>query len=360
MNRGRHQITPSFGHGSIINCLDVRKIAMKRYLKIGLGFALSLGLIIWMAMSLQWQEISRALLAVHLWAFIPATAVIAIHFLLRTYRWQILLGNRSDVPLLDLWEAFFLGNFATFILPARAGEFVRPLYLSVRTPVPFSTALSSVVIERFLDLATVLGSFALIAIFQPGLPEWAISGAAALGVLAGGIFLFILVALIARQPVERLVVWGGGLLPKKLGGPLGNFAIGIIEGVQVLRGMRALLAVLLLTLAVWATSYLVYYVSFWFFDIEPSVMMAVVVGVVVALAVAAPSAPGFIGVFQAGCLAGFAIFGVSEDIAAAYAIVTHLHLYLIMMIYGPIILLRRGISLRGILAHSGTAKKTGI
>jgi uncharacterized membrane protein YbhN (UPF0104 family) len=48
------------------------------------------------------------------------------------------------------------------------------------------------------------------------------------------------------------------------------------------------------------------------------------VTVMVAIAVAAPSAPGYVGALQLGCVLALAIFGVSESQAIAYSIVLHI------------------------------------
>ena len=45
---------------------------------------------------------------------------------------------------------------------------------------------------------------------------------------------------------------------------------------------------------------------------------------IVAIAVSVPSAPGYIGAFQLGCVLGLAIFGIPESEAIAYSIVLHL------------------------------------
>ncbi len=53
-----------------------------------------------------------------------------------------------------------------------------------------------------------------------------------------------------------------------------------------------------------------------------------------ALAVAAPSSPGFVGVYQVGCTLGFAIFAISENTAITFAILSHVFQYIIFSVYG--------------------------
>ena len=53
----------------------------------------------------------------------------------------------------------------------------------------------------------------------------------------------------------------------------------------------------------------------------------------------APSAPGFIGVFQAGCVVGLGLFGIGEELAVAYSIVTHAHQFLYICGVGLLVIL---------------------
>src|ERR671911_240084 len=50
---------------------------------------------------------------------------------------------------------------ATFLLPARAGEVIRPYLLARREGLPATAAFATIILERLLDLVTVLGLFAV-------------------------------------------------------------------------------------------------------------------------------------------------------------------------------------------------------
>ena len=76
------------------------------------------------------------------------------------------------------------------------------------------------------------------------------------------------------------------------------------------------------------------------FSIETQTIMGTTIAVLVALAVAAPSAPGFIGVYQTGCIAGFAIFGLNKELAIAYSLVTHITQYIGIVSYGVYLLFK--------------------
>jgi uncharacterized membrane protein YbhN (UPF0104 family) len=81
-------------------------------------------------------------------------------------------------------------------------------------------------------------------------------------------------------------------------------------------------------------------------NISTTVVMPVAVSVIIALAVAAPSAPGFIGIYQVGCIGALRLYEVSNDQAVAFALVSHLVQYLTVLLFGLVCLRRQGIRWR--------------
>jgi uncharacterized membrane protein YbhN (UPF0104 family) len=70
----------------------------------------------------------------------------------------------------------------------------------------------------------------------------------------------------------------------------------------------------------------------------------------VAGAVSAPSAPGFIGTFQAGCVLALALFGVSRADAIPFAFVVWAVPWVVQIALGVVFLLRENVSFRDIQA----------
>lgn len=318
----------------------------------GLGLLVSGGLVLWMCFSLDWSEVGGHLVGMRYWIFAPATAVFVLHFVGRAWRWRFLLPAGGRVPLRSSFDSIMVGNFATYILPLRAGEFIRPYMLSMNTSYSFPAAFVSVVIERFFDLGAVLLSFAVMVLYVPGLPEWVHKGAAALGVLAAAIAVFIVAGSFFSERILALCRLFLRPLPLKLGAAVTKFLEEFLEGARVLRGARTLFAVVALTAVVWGLCYLMTYLLLLLSpDFAPSAWLAVSIGVIVALAVAAPSAPGFVGVYQVGCIAAFQLFGVSREAAVAYALVTHLYQYVLVVVFGMVGLMRNGLSLKDLSAR---------
>lgn len=311
-----------------------------------LGAALSIGLILWMVLHLEWQAVREQLRTMQLWPLIPATLVMVAHYQLRALRWRYLLSQGPAFRLASLRDAIYIGTFATYVLPLRAGEFVRPFYLTRKEQVSFSSAFVSVVIERFFDLVMVLLTFGIALQFLSGLPALVYDGATSLTALAAGILLFIVLGGLFPDAILRLVRTVLHPLPKKVSGLFLSFAEELLGGAKVVHDWRRLAVVTFLTVLVWGSCFLQFYFYLWAFDVTPSAFMAITVAVIVSLAVAAPSAPGFIGVYEVGCIAAFALFGVSREIGAAYALVSHAHQFIYIVLYGPYLLWRSNLSLR--------------
>ena len=307
-----------------------------------------------MAISLNWTEVLAAMKQVSPWPFLLALLIAFAHFILRALRWRYLLPETASPPKLKiLFDSMMAGNFASYVLPLRAGEFVRPFLLSRQSSYAFPTAFVSVVIERFFDLVTVLLSFAVLLVFLPNLDPLVYKGAQALGVVAVGILVVMLVGTFLPNLLTAISSKVASYLPQKLGAGIRKFTTDFLHGLSVLRHHGNLLRVVALTAVVWGSCYLLFYTFLFAFPLTPTVLAGVAVAVITALAVAAPSAPGFIGVYQAGCIIALKAFGVSEEMAAAYGIITHLFHYAVTIGYGVILLNRYNMRMKDLQAQPG-------
>jgi uncharacterized membrane protein YbhN (UPF0104 family) len=141
------------------------------------------------------------------------------------------------------------------------------------------------------------------------------------------------------------------LLPARLGGQAYGFAQGFVKALEMLDSPAAYLRAFGWSLYLWLAISIVYVFGFWAFhlDIEP-LRGALVLTTLVAIAVSVPSAPGFIGSFQLGCVLGLRIFGIPESPALAYSIVLHLTQFVGVIGAGLYSLWSENISLREVEA----------
>ena len=317
-----------------------------------LGWSISIGLLVWIANGLDWKELGQALLHVNYWILIPLTIFFLLHYFLRAFRSRFLLPPGAVPPTRILFDALMIGNMASYLLPLRAGEFLRPYLLSKDSSYSFAVTFSSVVIERFFDLAMVLVLLSLVSPHIPELPFWAQNGTTALSFVGGAIFVFMIFSAFFPSLVLKAIDLFLNIVPARLHQKGHDFFKSLMEGAAVLRSPKRLFATIGFTLLVWATVWVMMYLGLMMLNITTSAaLLALTLTVIVALAVAAPSAPGFIGVFQTAFVASFFLFSLPKEDAMACSLVLHSHQFLCICSYGAWALAKRGQTLSGTISQ---------
>ena len=80
----------------------------------------------------------------------------------RAARWQVMLAPIGPTRFAVALRATIIGFAASFVLPARAGEVIRPWLLARREGLPVAAAFATILLERVLDLVTVLALLGLV------------------------------------------------------------------------------------------------------------------------------------------------------------------------------------------------------
>ncbi len=320
---------------------------MKNFLKLLFGIGISFLALFFAFRGVDFAKIGSIMRSLSWWPLAGMFLFLAIHFVVRALRWRYLLPEvtESRPGLRALFDSMMLGAFASSILPLRAGEFVRPLVLAKWTTFSFSTAFVSVVIERFFDLSAVLLTFAIITPFLPHVPPEAVLAAYSLGGMALCLLGFLACSCLFPAFIRGTVAWCAQLLPQRLGRFITGFVNDLVDGASVVKTPSRLCAIVVLTALVWATAYLQFFAMLLMFPGEPTLLLSATVGVFVALAIAVPSAPGFLGVFQIGCVGACALFHYPLEVSQAFSLVAHAISYLATIIIGGWLLVAHGLSI---------------
>lgn len=313
--------------------------------KVIFSFIISVGLILLIYFKTDWEKVGEAFKNIdgRLWYLIPALLLFMLHYVFRTIRWSYLLGMKTK--FWTRYNAIQFGNFTTYILPFRAGEFLRPFYLCKKENLSYPSTFISIVTERFFDLAMALIFFAVMLLVLDNVPSIIYVGAWSLSGLAIFIFLFIILAIFYGNILFWFLDKMKGVCPQNIFKKLHTILESLIEGVKPLKNFKNFMMTTILTLIVWISTVAFYYAFLFLFFDKPSLSLALTIVVFIAFAVALPSAPGFIGVFQTACIMAFTLCGESKDLAVAYSIISHVSHYLIFMIYGGVLLLVSGVRL---------------
>jgi uncharacterized protein (TIRG00374 family) len=276
---------------------------------------------------------------------LPSLAVFFAMYALRAWRWAVLLGDARFWPT---WHANTIGYFFNVTLPLRLGEIARAYVVSKNEGIPMARALSAVLVERLLDLASVVLLFAAFALRIPMGPTFtraATIGSIALVVCVAGSVLVVL----RGQAVER------ALAPRlaRLGANRAEAILGrfrqIREGLASVGSARRMGQCVLLTVAVWAVTIVLAAVCLKAFLPEMDFVRPGFMVVSANLGGALPSAPGGLGIVQGFATSALVLpFGVPESTALAYVLVWSLGQQLILILLGFVSIGRVGLSFREI------------
>ncbi len=167
------------------------------YVRLGAGLLIAAGALVWTFSRVNFAEFANALRSANWIWFLPAAGFFLASLLIRATRWSSLMGGTA------FWTTFHamnIGYMMNVTLPGRLGEIGRAYVIGERTPVSMTRAVSSVVVERVLDLATVVLMLAAVTPFVPMAPEF-LRGAVIAG--AAVVMFVVLVAIVIWQ-AERL------------------------------------------------------------------------------------------------------------------------------------------------------------
>lgn len=274
------------------------------------------------------------------WWLVPAFAALAVAILVRAYRWQLLFVPAVRPPLHAVWNAVLVGYFFNSVLPARAGEVARVVYLHRRAGVTRTQGATTVVLERGYDTMILLLLFFAALPWLPSV-SWLRAAAVLALVLALGIALAAFAAWRwGGRPLRRIVrplVRSGALSTERVDA----WVHLLDDGLAGLTRPATVVGVAFWT----ALSWLVLSLSNWFvmlsFDLGLSPTAGLLVSVAVAVAMILPASPGALGVFEAATVVALDSYGVPTSEAVSYALVLHALNFVPFVVAGPIAM-RRG------------------
>lgn len=250
---------------------------------------------------------------------VPALAVLGVSIFLRALRWRLLFEPAHRPPIGAVTRALLVGYFFNNLLPARAGEIARIIRLRNEASVPATEAAATVVLERILDVVSLL---VLLFAAMPWLPRVAwIGGAAVLGaaVTIGFVLIAVALALFGERPIRVLLRPLRFVSPERADVAVRHIARGLVAVRRPSVGIVAF--------ALSIVSWLVMAVSVWLLmhgfmnGLAPSAALLVLV--TVNLAMVLPSAPAALGVFEASTVVALHAFGEPQARALSYALVLH-------------------------------------
>jgi glycosyltransferase 2 family protein len=298
---------------------------VRRHLQLIVGVPISLWSIWLLVRDVDLAEVGTQLSHSNWLLLVVCMVSVPVAMTLKCVRWRYLFVEQTAPPFPPLISSLYIGYLMNTVLPARVGEFVRA-YLVGRAPtVGTPAALASIALEKILDLATL--GFVLVGLILTGhlppLPDWmAASAYTSALLLVGG-----LVALVVTFAIRGHIVAFVAVLEERVS-PLRRvrlkaLATSFLDTLAVLARPRVLPRIIFWSVITWSFSAVSLWAAIAGVGISVGLSAILLALVVTNIGMAAPSAPGYVGVFHLLLVESLQPFGVDRSHALGAAVIAH-------------------------------------
>ncbi len=343
---------------------------MKHYkqLIIGLGVA---ALALWYTLrNVPLDELMASFKTVQYVYILPALVLIVAIYVVRAYRWRILLNPLKDIPVKEIYSPLMVGFLAN-VLPARGGEVVRAYLMSKKQSVAFTGVFATIVVERLFDLVMVLALFAYVLVVYSGAFQNAgeVSGlsfetlANQFGIMAAilivALMVFIYMLVTHKEKLLKIVRWFLRPLSEKWREKILHLIDTFSDGLLVARDPAALAKIFFLTALTWVLIIASYYPFYWAYDVgDRSMESLLILVLIVCIMITVLPTPAFLGSFQAGIVVALhEIMQENELMAASFGMIAWAVNFGVVLVLGVYYILHDHISVTKLIEEEEKAEE---
>jgi uncharacterized protein (TIRG00374 family) len=285
----------------------------------------------------------------YIW-LVPGIGVYFIAVWVRAWRWHYLLGPIKKIPTKTMFPITTIGYMGNNIYPARAGEVLRAVILKRKEGVPVSASLATIIVERIFD-GVVMLAFVFVNLpelakltgqsgFVGNIQQVAVIGTA---VFIGALIVFLLAAMFPQMTAKVGLSAIERFTPRRFHERIVSVMSKFLDGLASLRSPFNVLMVFFTSVIIWLLETGKYWLVMQAFDFNVSFFALMLMNGIVNLATTIPSAPGYIGTFDAPGIAVLTAYGVDHATATGYTLTLHVALWLPVTLLGAYFLAREGI-----------------
>ncbi len=293
-----------------------------------------------------WDVIKQA----NYWWILPGIAVYFVAVWVRAWRWHYLLKPIKAIPTHTMFPITAIGYMGNNIYPARAGEVLRAVILKRREGVPVSASLATIIVERIFD-GVVMLAFVFINLpelarltsasgFVGNIQQVAVYGTAA---FTAALIIFLLAAMFPVITAQIGTWFIERFLPLRFRQNVTGIMHKFLDGLASLRSPLNILMVFFTSVIIWLLETIKYWFVMHAFGFSVSFFALMLMNGIVNLATTIPSAPGYIGTFDAPGIAVLGAYGIEQATAAAYTLTLHAALWIPITVLGGYYLAREGV-----------------
>jgi hypothetical protein len=193
--------------------------------------------------------------------------------------------------------------------------------------------------------------------FVGSIQQLALVGTAA---FVGVLLVFLLAAMFPRRTMSVVEWMIARIVPRVWRSRVEPIAARFLEGLTSLRSPRDALMVFITSVVVWLLETGKYWLVMHAFPFEVSYFALMLMNGIVTLTTTIPSAPGYVGTFDAPGIALLSAYGIPRALAAGYTLVLHVALWVPITLVGAWYMTRESLSWASVQAEVGreTTKPT--
>ena len=296
-------------------------------------------------------EIIASLRHVQLGYLLLGAVGVVLFLAIRAVRWRFMLGNAP--PYAPVFHIQNIGYMLTQLLPLRLGDVARAVLIGNVPPVTIAQGISTMVVERLLDMVFIVALLPFTLSGIPSLPDWMRSFALVSGFAAIGGILVLIVAANQRERATRFADW---VLRRFL--PFLNRETWVKRADDLLLGLKSLTSLrdgailIALSILTWLPVLAAYYFTMRAVGIAPTWAATGFVMCAAAFSVALPSTPGQAGPYHVAVTAALQLTGQPAATAAAFAFLYHAMNIVVMVLVGLVGIVATGVTFRNVLSSA--------
>ncbi len=273
--------------------------------------------------------------------------VYLVSYFLRAMRWNTILSTIKKVPPVPVFGYYMASNFLNYLIPIRAGELTKCLFLKKKYDMKVSQTFPTVFIDKIFDSMAIFMVLALIPFLPINLNRslWMLIYLI-LAIVAFGIGIMV-AATIAHEKTTRFIMKLLFFVPKKYNEKMQDMSSLFVEGIGLFRHhLKLLPEIAVLTVLPVVTESLFILLLYWAFGVNVSFWVILFGYTLIYLSYVLPHPPAQIGSHELLMVLIFSIgFGLDRNLVSAVMAFGHIMTGLLIVIIGTTVLSFTGMSL---------------
>ncbi len=319
--------------------------------KIAAGILVSLFFMYFAFRKVDISQMGSAFAKANYWYLLPVVVILLFSHLLRAWRWKLLLTPLGNISMLNVYSALMIGYMANTFVPAHLGEIFRAYVVGRKSEISSSAVFATVVVERVLDMISLVVLLALTLVIYP-FPDW-VKKSGYISFVFIAVFVAVLVLLkVFKEPGLKLLKRILSIFPEKFSLTIYDLVKSFLDGIVPLKHWHHYFTIVVITVFMWACYAFIFNLSFYAFDFVNAYDVpwkaSLALLVVTTISIAVPSSPGYVGTYHYLCQQGLSWFNVPESEALSFAFVAHGMNFIPVLILGFFFLSYEGLSFRNL------------